>query len=116
MGPLGVAGAALGTLLGHGLGVALTIPYVTRVLALNPGELVTRIAFPALGPLAPAAAVIVGARTLVPDPGLLGVGLIAAAALGTYAVAYLLFGASALERQVGQEIITRARASLRRPW
>jgi O-antigen/teichoic acid export membrane protein len=116
VGPLGVAGAALGTLFGHGLGVALTIPYVMRVLALSPVELLTRIAFPALGPLAPAAAVIVGARTLVPDPGLLGVGLIMAAALGTYAVGYLLFGASALERQVGQEIIARARASLRHPW
>lgn len=104
VGPLGLTGAALGTLLGHGLGVGLTIPYVTRVLAVAPGELVARIALPALAPLVPAAAVIVSARTLLPDPGLVGIGVIAAAGLGTYASAYLVFGASAVERQVAREL------------
>ena len=113
VGPLGLTGAALGTLIGHGLGVGLTIPYVTRVLALSPGELVARVVLPALGPLVPAAVVIVGARMVVRDPGLVGVGLIAVAALGTYAVAYLLFGASALERQVAREIVARVRTGLR---
>ena len=92
VGPLGVTGAAIGTLVGHGLGVVLTIPYVTRVLAVTSADLVGRIALPALVPLVPAASVIVGARTLLPDPGLFAIRLIAAAGLGTYAAVYLLFG------------------------
>ena len=113
VGPLGVTGAAIGTLVGHGLGVVLTAPYVTRVLAVTPAEVVGRIAFPALGPLVPAALVIAGARTLLPDPGLFGIGIIAAASLAAYAAVYLLFGASALERQVAGELAGRVRAALR---
>lgn len=110
VGPLGLTGAALGTLVGHGLGVGLTIPYVTRVLAVTPGELVRRIALPSLGPLAPAAAAILGARALLPNPGLAGIVIIAAAGLVTYAGVYLLLGASAVERQVARELIGRLRA------
>ena len=114
VGPLGLTGAAIGTLVGHGLGVALTIPYVTRVLAVTPAELAGRIALPALGPLVPAAVAIAGARTLLPDPGLFGIGVIAAAGLGTYAAVYLLFGASSVERQVARELGARVRSELRR--
>ena len=114
VGPLGLTGAALGTLLGHGLGVALTIPYVTRVLAVGAGELVARIAVPAFAPLIPAAAAIAGARAVLPDPGLVGIGLIAAVGLGTYAAAYLLVGASAVERQVARELVVRARSAIPR--
>jgi O-antigen/teichoic acid export membrane protein len=115
VGPLGLAGAAFGTLLGHGLAVGLTIPYVMRVLAVTSSELVGRIALPALGPLVPAAAAIVAVRTLLPDPGLVGIGVIAAVGLGTYAVAYLLLGASGVERQVAREIVARFLARLHRP-
>ena len=112
VGPLGLTGAAIGTLVGHGLGVVLTVPYVSRVLVVSAGDLAGRIALPALGPLAPAAVAILGARALVPDPGLLAIGVIAALGLGTYAAAYFLFGASSIERQVARELgarVTRRR-------
>jgi O-antigen/teichoic acid export membrane protein len=109
----GLTGAATGTLIGHGLAVTLTIPWVVRVLGVTPGDLVRRIALPALGPLLPSLTVILVARTLVPDPGVIGIGLIASAGLAAYALTYLTFGASELERRLAGDIL--AKAALRRP-
>jgi O-antigen/teichoic acid export membrane protein len=109
VGPLGLNGAALGTLLGHALGLALTVPWVVRVLVLAPADLVTRIAIPALAPLVPMAVVVAAMGTLLPSPGVLGIGLIAVAGLATYAALYLRFGASQTERHVARELLTRAR-------
>ena len=95
----GVTGAATGTLIGHGLAVALTIPWVMHVLAVTPGELARRSALPALGPLVPSFAAIVIGRMLLPDPGLIRIGLIASVGLAVYALAYLPLGASDLERR-----------------
>jgi O-antigen/teichoic acid export membrane protein len=108
----GLIGAATGTLLGHGLAVALTIPWVVHVLAVTPGELVRRIALPALGPLVPSFAALVIGRALLPDPGLIGIGLIASVGLAVYALVYLALGASDLERRVAGDFVARA---LRRP-
>jgi O-antigen/teichoic acid export membrane protein len=116
VGPLGLAGAAMGTLIGHGLGVGLTTPYVVRVLGVTPRELVGRIALPAIVPLGPATAAIVGARTLLPDPGPVGIGVIAALGLGTYAGVYLLIGASVVERRIARELLAHFRAGVQRPW
>jgi hypothetical protein len=99
-------------LLGHGLAVALTIPWVVHVLAVTPGDLARRIALPALGPLIPSLAAIVIGRTLLPDPGLIGIGLIASVGLAVYALVYLAFGASNLERRVAGDLVAKV---LRRP-
>ena len=108
----GLTGAATGTLIGHGLAVALTIPWVVHVLAVTPADLARRIALPALGPLVPSLAALVIGRTLLPDPGLVGIGLIASAGLAVYALVYLAFGASDLERRVAGDFVAKA---LRRP-
>ena len=110
VGPLGLTGAALGTLLGHGLGVVLTVPWVVRVLTLAPADLATRIALPALAPLVPMGVVVAAMGALLPHPGLLGICVIALVGLATYAALYLRFGAGKTERQVANELLARARA------
>jgi hypothetical protein len=73
---------------------------VSRVLGIRWLDYLNQALLPALVPVVPMTAVIYGVGRFVEPAGIVSTGAAAAAALVTYAAAYLAFGAGDPERQL----------------
>lgn len=98
IGPLGLRGVALGTLVPVGAAsLLLLFPLACRRVDLGVGQAFVRAVFPALWPALPMYAFVAATRSLMP-PSLVGVVMEGAAAGSVYALTFVLFGLSGVER------------------
>lgn len=110
IGPLGIEGVALGTLIASVVETAfLATPYAMRVLGVGLGTLVRGVLVPVLIPAIPAIAVAAALREVFDPTSLVGVLAVGAAAGGAYLAGYLLFGASAGERALALQALRAVR-------
>jgi O-antigen/teichoic acid export membrane protein len=99
VGPLGLMGVALGTLIPSAIEFAIVVPYTMRVVGVSAATAVKEILWPALSPAAPMGLALYFLRPLADTPGLLPTLAVAAAGLAGFGIAYLALGASRAERQ-----------------
>lgn len=120
VGPLGLTGVALGTLIPT-LVVALgfILPYTLRVLNVGPGEVLRGVLGPAFLPAVPMVALLYGATMAFQLTSLISIFIVAAAGGLVYAAGYLGLGASAAEKEIYanfiQSTLALAAARLKRP-
>lgn len=109
IGPLGVEGVALATLISATVeAILLTGPYVMRVVEVGAGTVVRAVALPVLVPIIPAVAVIEGLSSLIAPSSILRIIAIGAFGFATYWTAHLAFRATAPERL----LLNRGRSAL----
>jgi hypothetical protein len=115
----GVVGVALGTLIPTIIeSLVFVLPYTMRILKVSLPEILGLVLLPTFAPAIPAVLVLFFLQEAIPPTNLFMIGLIAGAGLLTYLVGYLVFGASAHERQLCRALALHTarltRAQLRR--
>lgn len=105
----GVTGIAAGALL-HAAVVSFgfVLPYIAKTLGVGIADVLSRILWPVLTPLAPAALALYAARQAMRPDSLVSLAVVAAAGLLVYALVYLTLGASAGERQLYRGFLSGA--------
>ena len=101
VGPYGVEGVALGTLIAGGVEVLfLVVPYAARVLGLSPWRLVADTLLPLALPAVVLSALLLGGHALLPVTNLPRLAIVVGGAMTVYTIAYALFTAPPRERAV----------------
>jgi O-antigen/teichoic acid export membrane protein len=111
IGPFGVRGVAVATLVALTVQSLCFLAYATHVNGVGVGELVREVCLPVLAPAGPMVAVLFGLRALVDPRSLVAVLLVGLAGGAVYLGLYLLLGASPAEKRMAQHL---ALAPLRR--
>lgn len=107
--PLGITGVALGTLIPTSLEcLVFVMPYTMRVLEINGHRLIKQALLPALLPTIPMAIIIYVLQVALQPSSLLSIALVASIGLIVYVACYLIFGASAVERQTWNNLVFNA--------
>lgn len=104
IGPLGLTGVALGTLIPNVVEFAIVIPFAMRVMGVRGSEAVRKIFLPALSPALIMTLALLALQKLIEPSTLISIGLIAGMGVLVYMVAYLCIGASKAERQIYLDI------------
>jgi O-antigen/teichoic acid export membrane protein len=104
VGPFGVTGVALGTLIPAAAEFAIILPYTLRRLNLSASAAVGQILLPAVGPTLLMGLVLYGLRLAVRPAALLPLLVVAGAGAGTFGLAYLAFCASPAERATYRDL------------
>ena len=108
VGPLGLHGVALGTLIPTTLlSFGVLLPFAMRTLHVRPWEAIRDIWLPGSLPALPAAAAVYLLHQAFPAPSLVVVGLFTIAAGLIYAAGYMSTAAATLERQLLVELVER---------
>jgi O-antigen/teichoic acid export membrane protein len=101
VGPYGVEGVALGTLIAGGIEVLLlVVPYAARVLGLSAWTVVSNAFGPLVVPSAALALALLGGDALLPVTNLVGLLVVIGCAMAIYAAVYALITAPAREREL----------------
>ena len=99
VGPLGVEGVALGTLIASGVEIIVfVLPYSARVLDVSPRQFVSQVLVPLLLPATVLAAMLIGGDAILPVTSLASLAVVVGGALAVYGVAYAAVGAEPRER------------------
>jgi O-antigen/teichoic acid export membrane protein len=99
VGPLGVDGVALGTLIAGGIEIIFfVLPYAARVLDISPRQFASHILLPLLLPSAALTAVVLGGDAILPVTSLPRLALVVGAAVVVFGLAYMALGAEPRER------------------
>ena len=99
VGPLGIEGVALGTLIASGVEIIVfVLPYAARVLDVSPRQFASQVLLPLLLPGAGLAAVLIGGDAILPVTSLPRLVVVVGGALAVYGVAYAALGAEPRER------------------
>jgi O-antigen/teichoic acid export membrane protein len=110
--PYGLLGVAVATLISSiGLNLCYVWPFVLRLLDIRWLDFLNQALLPGLVPVLPMTAVIYGMDRFVPTSGIMSISVIAAAALLTYAAAYLVFGAGDPEKRLLRGILANLRSA-----
>lgn len=107
VGPLGVKGVALGTLIATGLEMLVVLPFALRVNRVSFARLLREALAPALLSGAPAAVVLVGMRELAAPDTLAGIGLASLLGVLVYAACFLAFPQAHAERELLRRLTAR---------
>jgi O-antigen/teichoic acid export membrane protein len=118
IGPFGLAGVALGTLIPAAIQCAvLVVPYAMRLLKVGPGEVVRHAVWPALMPVLPMVVVTYALEQIVAPVSLLAVLVLGSVGAVVYLVSYLAVAREHIEQQVCQALfwntLQTARSGLR---
>jgi O-antigen/teichoic acid export membrane protein len=114
VGPLGVKGVALATLVITALELLCVVPFTTSIVDVHVGRVLREALLPSLLPAIPMAAVLFGLReTLAPDR-LITIGLCGLAGALVYGAFYLAFPTAAPERTMLRTAVGTGRALVRR--
>jgi O-antigen/teichoic acid export membrane protein len=99
VGPLGVEGVALGTLIASGVEIILfVLPYAARVLDVSLRQFISQVLLPLLLPSAAMTAVILGGDAILSVTTLPRLAVVVGPALAVYGLAYAVLGAEPRER------------------
>jgi O-antigen/teichoic acid export membrane protein len=99
VGPLGVEGVALGTLIASGVEIIVfVLPYAARVLDVSLRQFASQILLPLVIPSAALAAVIIGGDAILPVTSLPRLAVVVGVALAVYGLTYAVLGAEPRER------------------
>jgi O-antigen/teichoic acid export membrane protein len=105
VGPLGLAGVALGTLIPATIeSLCFVLPYVMRVNGIRFRTILTEIYLPALLPAVPMAIVLYGLREIAQPVSLMAIGAIGSLSLVVYLIGYVAVGAGRVERQLARDV------------
>jgi O-antigen/teichoic acid export membrane protein len=116
VGPLGVEGVALGTLIASGVEIIVfVLPYAARVLDVSLRQFTSQVLLPLLVPSVALAAVLIGGDAILPVTSLPRLVVVVGVALAVYGLAYAVLGAEPRERAAYR---AAAAAALRvaTPW
>jgi O-antigen/teichoic acid export membrane protein len=106
IGPLGITGVALGTLIPTSLEAALVVtPFTLRALGISPARFVLDGLGPALLPVVPMVAVLWLAMQVLAPTGVLPLILLVALGHLVYGLGYLATGAAAPERRLARDLL-----------
>jgi O-antigen/teichoic acid export membrane protein len=109
--PYGLLGVAVATLISSiGLNLCYVWPFVLRLLDIRWLDFLNQALLPGLVPVLPMTAVIYGMDRFFSTSGIMSISIIAAAALLTYAAAYLVFGAGDPEKRLLWGILANLRS------
>jgi O-antigen/teichoic acid export membrane protein len=115
VGPFGLMGVALGTLVPTSIEAAgLVLPFALRTLGIPATRFVRQALLPALLPGIPALAVLLLARTVVTPDGYPQLALLGALTVLVHGVGYLASGATRQERALIADLLARGRARIGR--
>ena len=107
IGPLGIRGVALGTLIPTALEAALVVtPFTLRALGISPARFVLDSLGPALLPVVPMVAVLWLVMQVLPPAGVLPLVLLVAIGHLVYGLGYLATGAAAPERRLAFDLLS----------
>lgn len=110
VGPLGLTGVALGTLIPAALeSFVLVGPYILRTVGIDAMSVIRRAILPASLPLLPMAILVTALGRALQPVSLVSVVVVSAAGLAVYLLAYLLVGASPAERQLMRSVLMTTR-------
>jgi O-antigen/teichoic acid export membrane protein len=119
VGPLGLTGVALGTLIPTTAEFAVVMPYAARVIGVTLGDSLRRIVAPAVIPTIATAGSLFAIQRIAEPQTLLPLVATAAIGIGVFAVTYFVTGASRAERALCIGLATGtvhlAQAYVRRP-
>ena len=113
VGPLGVKGVALATLIASGLQMVLVLPFSMRVNGVRAATLLRDVLLPVAVPLVPAAAVLVAEREWLAPGSLVTIALAGIAGAAVYGAVFLSFPQAVRERELLRGGIARMRAARR---
>jgi O-antigen/teichoic acid export membrane protein len=106
IGPFGITGVALGTLIPTALEAALVVtPFTLRALGISPVRFVLDSLGPALLPVVPMVAVLWLATQVLAPVGIVPLVVLIAIGHAVYGVGYLATGAAAPERRLAGELL-----------
>ena len=115
VGPLGLAGVALGTLIPTTLvSLGLMLPYALRALGISFSEALQQIYLPVFGPTLPASALLWAISSAFDLSSGLALGLAAGLSVLAYLTGYFLLGATAPERRMVRELLSHRLLPMRR--
>jgi O-antigen/teichoic acid export membrane protein len=114
IGPLGVRGVALGTLIATFLEAAVVLPFGARVLAVHAGDVLRRVLIPGLLPLVPMLAVLLLLHATAAPSTIPAIALSGLAAAVVYSAGYLALPATSGERALAGRLLLLGRAALSR--
>lgn len=109
VGPLGVKGVALGTLIATSLEAAVVMVYTGHVLELTLSQFVGRALVPAALPLVPTVGLLIAIRHTLEPSTIATIGLAGVAGAIVYVIAYLALPPAATERAMVLGLLARAR-------
>jgi peptidoglycan biosynthesis protein MviN/MurJ (putative lipid II flippase) len=119
IGPLGVRGVAIGTLVATACEAVFVVPFAMRVLRIGPRRIVTQALLPSALPILPMAGVLLAIRHGFAPSSLPAIALAGLAGACAYTLCYLAFPATAGERAVARGMfasgLTLTRRLLARP-
>lgn len=114
VGPMGVQGVALATLVITALELCCVVPFATRIVDVHVGRVTREALLPSLLPAIPMAAVLFGLRETLAPSGLITIGLCGLAGALVYGACYLAFPTAGPERTMVRQAVGTGRALLRR--
>jgi O-antigen/teichoic acid export membrane protein len=106
VGPLGVRGVAIGTLVATFLEALVTLPFGARVLGVQPAAIVKQVVLPGLLPLLPMVAVLLAIRSALAPSTIVTIALAGIAGAIVYLAVYLAVPETASERLVARRLLT----------
>jgi O-antigen/teichoic acid export membrane protein len=114
IGPLGVRGVAIGTLVATFIEAAIVLPYGARVLDVRAGDVALRVLVPGIAPLIPMAAVLVAIHATLAPATIPAIALAGLAGAVVYSVGYLAAPATASERALARRLLSLGRGAFGR--
>jgi O-antigen/teichoic acid export membrane protein len=114
IGPLGVRGVAIGTLVATAVEAAIVLPFGARVLDVRAADIVRRVLIPGLVPLIPTVAVLVVIHSTLAPASIPAIAVAGLAGALVYSVGYLALPATAGERALARRLLALGRGVLSR--
>ena len=106
IGPLGVRGVAIGTLVATAIEAAIVLPFGARVLGVRGGDVGRRILVPGVVPLIPMVAVLAVIHAAIAPASIPAIALSGFIGALVYSACYLALPATASERALARRIIS----------
>jgi O-antigen/teichoic acid export membrane protein len=114
VGPLGVKGVALGTVIATSIEASIVLPFGARLLAVRLADLRRRVIVPAVLPIVPMAAVLLLIRSQLAPASIPAIGLASAAGVLVYGACYLALPGTEGERALVRRALVLGRRALTR--
>jgi len=114
VGPLGVRGVALGTIVATALEASIVLPFAARILAVRPSDIGRSVAVPAILPLVPTVGVLILIHLTVAPRSIPTIALGGLAGAAVYMAGYLTLPGTESERALVRRLLHVAVSAVRR--